>query len=437
MLPHSALTTKCAATILIASLLGCGGSGEAPTGVTPTAASTPRGSASGSPVSAVIGAAGGRVVSNDAVLAIDIPAGAFASNVTVTVQPVTNTAPGGFAPAYRLGPEGQTFVRPVTLTFALPSNVVESVDVNSATIASQQADGTWLPASTTRNATSFSVTTTHFSDWTVISNLWIDPPFAAVDLGNSRNFTANFCPRNGDVVPQCTAAGATLAWSLIGVGGGAVLGTVTSAGTQATYRAPSSAPTGASVKLLARATTTNNAQVTALANIQIGRQNSWNGTVEVTAASAVAGGTTIVTSIANVSFRWNAGQMAYTPNGNMNVNYDVINTAGNCETHLTGGRSIVDGDGNLTTSSVGAQAYYTGAGYVSTSFTLSGTTNCNDQRQTRPMTLDQTGYGWWPAISPGSGQPGFPVRNNGTVMEEDIQIPQVNTRVKWRLLPGQ
>lgn len=255
-----------------------------------------------------------------------------------------------------------------------------------------------------------------------------------MDVGNTRTFTANLCPRSGNVVGQC-ATGANVVWSLVGVGG-APLGTVTANGMQATYHAPASAPTGASVKLRATATS-GTAQVIALANIQIGAQSSWGGTIEVTSTSTIGGITTTITSIAQVSFRWNAGQQAYTPNGSVNVSYDVMNAPGACETHVTGARSVLDGDGALNVTSFGGQTYYTGSGYVSSSFTLTGTTNCNDQRQTRPMTLDQTGYGWWPAAFPQSGQPGFLVKTNGTVMQEDLQLPQVNTHVKWLLHRGQ
>ncbi len=390
----------------------------------------------------IIGAAGGRIVSDDAILTVDIPAGALASNVTITLQPISNTAPGSFSSAYRLGPANQTFSSPVTLTIALPASVVDGIDVNTATIASQQDDGTWLPSPTTRNAAtgSFSTTTTRFSDWSVISNLWIDPSFAAVDLGNSRSFTANVCPRNGNVVTQCTTnvsgTGVSLAWSVNGVAGGsATLGTVTSNGAQAVYRAPGSAPPGGRVTLTVSATTGSSARSIANANIQVGPQQSWGGTVEVTLVTVIGATTITINSIAQVSFRLNAGQQGYTPNGNMNVRYDIVNTTVPCETRASGARSIVDGDGLLTPVSVGGQTYYQPSGVASTRLLLSGTTTCNDQRRSEPFTLDQTGFIWWPG--PSLGGAGYLIKSNGTVMQEDIQLPQSTGRVRWLLRAGQ
>lgn len=405
---------------------------------------TPVGTPTGPIVSAVIGSGGGSVASDDGILAVDIPVGALASNVTITLQPVSNTAPGGFSSSYRLGPEGQTFAKPVTLKFTFPSDVIDGADTTSVTIASQQPDGTWLPVSTTRDATTRTLTasTTHFSIWTAISNLWIDPPFAAVNLGNSRSFTANFCGRVGNVVTQCitnvAGTGVNLVWSVNGVvGGSTTLGTVTANGTQATYNAPTTAPPGRRVTLGVTATTAAGARWIANANVQVGPQDSWGGTIEVTAVSNVAGGTLTITSLAQVSFRWNAGQALYTPNGNMTVRYDFVNSARPCATRLTGARSILDADGTLQTTSVSGQTYYLGLGFVSNSFVLTGTTTCNDQLKQEPLTLNQTGYGWWPAQPPANSPMGFLVKSNGTEMQEDIQLQGVNTRVTWLLRRGQ
>jgi hypothetical protein len=78
---------------------------------------TPPGEVRGKPVQVMIPAAGGILISPDGILTIEVPAGALASAQTLTIQPITNQAPGGLGAAYRLGPEGQTFAVPVTLTF--------------------------------------------------------------------------------------------------------------------------------------------------------------------------------------------------------------------------------------------------------------------------------------------------------------------------------
>jgi hypothetical protein len=374
------------------------------------------------------------------VLRIDVPAGALTSNVTITLQPVTNTAPGGFQSTYRLGPAGQTFATPVTLTFTYPTDVAESADVASTTVASQQADGTWLPATTTRDQATgaLRVSVTHFSDWTVISNLWIDPPFAAVDLGNTRAFTANICPRSL-VVSQCvtnaSGTGVSLAWSVNGVAGGnSALGTVTSSGTQATYRAPSTAPPNHRVTLGVRATpSSGGAAMLATAIVSVGAQKSWTGTVELTQTISLGGATTTVKSIANVSYRWNAGQDLYTPNGNVSIDYNMSNPAINppCSTTMSGAGSVADADGELRIIQVAGQTYYHGFGGMTRTLMIRGTTTCNDSNTPLAVELNQIGFVWWPGTPVQSSPFGFQLRNNGTEMQEHIVGP--NTTIRWLL----
>lgn len=78
---------------------------------------TPIGTPVGSPVSKSIGNAGGSLISPDGRFKITIPSGALNSNTNITIQPVTNEAPGGIGLAYDLLPNGTTFSKPITLTF--------------------------------------------------------------------------------------------------------------------------------------------------------------------------------------------------------------------------------------------------------------------------------------------------------------------------------
>src|SRR5207237_2640407 len=79
----------------------------------PSAVGTP----AGSPVTKVIGAAGGSLSAGDGGITVTIPPGALAGDVSIAIQPIGNTAAGGLGPAYRLTPPGQTFTQPVQVSF--------------------------------------------------------------------------------------------------------------------------------------------------------------------------------------------------------------------------------------------------------------------------------------------------------------------------------
>ena len=82
-----------------------------------TAAITAIGTPVGNPVSKIIGAAGGTLVSADSVVELNIPPGALSSDVNVSIQPVTNEAPGGIGLSYDFLPNGTVFSTPATATF--------------------------------------------------------------------------------------------------------------------------------------------------------------------------------------------------------------------------------------------------------------------------------------------------------------------------------
>ena len=152
-----------AAAILLA-LLACARGGPAhPVATSPT----PRGTPTGVPVEQPIGQPGGTIQSPGGELTLTIPEGALPSTATVSIQPLTNPAPGGLGGAYRLGPEGTVFQVPVTITFRGSA----LVPLDQLGIAYQDADGFWLRAQgATRDAVAetISVATTHFSDWTLV-----------------------------------------------------------------------------------------------------------------------------------------------------------------------------------------------------------------------------------------------------------------------------
>src|SRR5688572_14102270 len=90
---------------------------------------TPVGDPVGNPVTKTIGTAGG----------------SLNSNTDITIQPVTNTSPGGKGLAYNLLPDGTKFNKPATITFNytnedLPDNLPFFIN-----IAYQDQTGAWIP----------------------------------------------------------------------------------------------------------------------------------------------------------------------------------------------------------------------------------------------------------------------------------------------------
>ncbi|ABS27125.1 Calx-beta domain-containing protein [Anaeromyxobacter sp. Fw109-5] len=125
---------------------------------------------SGPPISDTITPEGGTLSAADGAISISFPAGAVASPTEFTITPITNTARGAVAGAFRLGPEGASFTAPVTITFKGPEQYPIGTSIDNVGVESQDRNGFWMkvgPATRDLGANTISVKTTHFSDWTV------------------------------------------------------------------------------------------------------------------------------------------------------------------------------------------------------------------------------------------------------------------------------
>ena len=107
--------------LMMLLLPACGGSsaknGSMPTTPMPTA----KGTSIGGKATMTIGPAGGTLASTDGILTLTVPPGALAADVTIGIEPVTNTAPLGIGASYRLTPEGTTFAVPATVRMPFTS----------------------------------------------------------------------------------------------------------------------------------------------------------------------------------------------------------------------------------------------------------------------------------------------------------------------------
>lgn len=94
--------------------------------------------------SGTIGPAGG-TVSLQAQAGVTVPAGALATNVTITVAPVatpgTLQTAGAIAQAYRFTPEGQQFLLPVQVFIFVPAAALQGIDPTDLTLIGTTATG--------------------------------------------------------------------------------------------------------------------------------------------------------------------------------------------------------------------------------------------------------------------------------------------------------
>lgn len=213
------------------------------------------GSPSGPPASGTIGARGGQLRTDDGRLTVDVPAGALAADTKLTIQPLTNLAPGGLGAAYFLGPAGQTFQKPVTLTFTYRDGDLVGSAPEALTLVSQTAERYWEATQTSRDAKMKTLTarTRHSSTWAYTTQVRLTPASAMVQEGKSLTLTVEIClPASGGVEdgrPRYSFTCRRLrllpaqSWAVNGVdGGNDLIGRVSAENGQALYVAPGVAP---------------------------------------------------------------------------------------------------------------------------------------------------------------------------------------------------
>ncbi len=252
---------------LIACSSGGGGSAGTSPDVQPTPTPTSQGTPTGTATAAVIGAAGGTVSTPDSRITISVPAGALASDTTITIQPITNEAFGGIGLGYQLLPEGQIFAKPVQLSFAYTDADLDGTAPEALNIAMQDADGYWelqdLTTTLDTLTSTLTATTTHFSRWSMIERMRIFPSSATLHVNDGMQFVINLSyPMLGTTPDPTTGAKPVLgfgwarlatdvasvimdtdAWAVNTIpGGNTVVGTIAGSFEQAGYIAPAAKP---------------------------------------------------------------------------------------------------------------------------------------------------------------------------------------------------
>ena len=170
-------------------LAGCqdNGPGDIPSG---DPVITEIGTPVGESRSATIDQNGGALVSADAKISLDIPAGALSGATEITIQPVTGEAPLGLGQGYRLLPHGLTFAKPVRLKFWYDSQLLNNTPEDFLWIVTQAADGSWkalLKSAPDADSQSVTGDISHFSDWALARfvDLTITPVSPTVKKGES------------------------------------------------------------------------------------------------------------------------------------------------------------------------------------------------------------------------------------------------------------
>jgi hypothetical protein len=143
-----------------------------------TGAITPVGKVDGKIVTFQIGPSGGAIESADHRILISIPAGALASEQAISIQPLTNQCPAGKGNAFRLLPHGTTFSKPVSITFHYRETDIIGSAPELLRIAYQDDKGIWQSPpvkSLDTKASKVTIETTHFSDWALFQEMYINP----------------------------------------------------------------------------------------------------------------------------------------------------------------------------------------------------------------------------------------------------------------------
>lgn len=156
---------------------------------------TKEGTEQEAPKTAVIGVAGGKLISRDGNLEISIPQGAVKSNTTFSVAAITNTSSAGIGLNYRITPH-ITFEKPVTLTFSFAGKVDSIASIAALGIGYRDEKGVWQVKTRTKldqSTKTISVPTDHFSDWAALELVKLSPRYSIIEPGESVRVTAYTC----------------------------------------------------------------------------------------------------------------------------------------------------------------------------------------------------------------------------------------------------
>lgn len=180
--------------------------------IIPPHLATPTGKPNGEAVNAKINKDGGSIRSSDGRVELIFPEGALSSKTNISIQPITNNAPGGVGNGYEFEPSGTTFNKPVQIIFHYKKDETEGTMAGLKNIATQHKDGKWyklknILVDTTAKTITSSIK--HFSSYVSFDEIKISPVQAKVKVGKSiyLSVTYNSVPDDDidDLAPLPTA----------------------------------------------------------------------------------------------------------------------------------------------------------------------------------------------------------------------------------------
>jgi hypothetical protein len=364
---------------------------------------TPKGMSVGPASEMMVPMTGGKLVSEDKRLSLEVPPDALTAPQMITIQSISNSSPGGKGLAYRLEPHGQTFSAPVKLTFNYGETDIVGSEALALKIGYQDSEGRWNVLKDVvrdTDAQTITVETTHFSDWSMLGGWQLSPPSATVSAGKSVDLTVVTCNQKGvgqddlselayTCVPEPDFFNVT-DWAVNGRSGGSLeTGTVdsASAGT-ARFAAPNSPPAVNPVNVQASATDKSGRKTLLISNIWVDEHPPLTGTIATTHVGLV-NGSDIHTTIASVTFKYDVTEQSYRISAGMvSSRWDIVDEI--CERHTSFAGAIGPFDGSI----VVGDGVYLAQGLTSGNFV--GTTTCTNDGTAQPLTVTMPAF-WWPA----------------------------------------
>jgi len=241
---------------------------------------TPVGEILDYPVTQNIGPDGGTITSTDGKITMIFPAGALSSNTEISLQSITNYAPGGVGNAFRIGPGGTVLNSAVTLKYNYSDAEIAGSLPMFLKVAFQDTNQIWYDVKSYTVDTvnkSISVTTTklftysssgkekrssanrNFLDHATFLDLYITPRNAELRIKESKEFhvyaieyhSADEGSGDEDALPSLptpheVGQNTVRNWSANGViNGDPQYGTIVANGTSSLYKAPDTKPSPA------------------------------------------------------------------------------------------------------------------------------------------------------------------------------------------------
>ena len=258
---------------------------------------TPKGTPTGAATSQTIGPAGGIVSTLDGKISLTFPANALPSDTDIVIQPITDEAPGGLGNSYRLEPEGATFAQPVEVAFSYTDADLLGSSTDALGIAYQDDEGFWHQPTATLDPArrEIKVQTTHFSGFSKLLGLQLQPGSETVEVGKSVELRVVYCESVDEGDGLATLVGTceendlvfnrSSEWSVNGTpGGSATMGRVTVGAGMATYTAPlQKPPDTANPVAVSTRVATKKGKLLLVSNITVVDAGvGWHGTISYT-----------------------------------------------------------------------------------------------------------------------------------------------------------